>query len=152
MTSEERNAARTRLQQHLAIAELRPFRMQAEQLANAPELGTALELAVDHSVEVKPQEGGFSLAWRFDLSFTAKSAAHPFARFGYSVAAVYAVPGKLPASEVLADFADTNGFLHVWPYVRSWVQGACGQMQIAALPLPVARFRRELGKPASANS
>lgn len=146
MTFQEHSAAVKRLQQELSIAEIRPFRMQAEQIDDAPELGAVLELGVDHSVLVQPQAGGFALAWRFDLTFKAKSGKKPFARFGYSVATGYTVPGEVPPPEVLEQFANTNGFLHVWPYLRAWVHGACGQMQIAALPLPVARFRRELMK------
>lgn len=89
---------------------------------------------------VRTGDTGFAVIASCIVRVKTKDAQKPFARFAYRCFAKYQNAGSRP-DEVLLEFARTNGMIHLWPYVRSYIQTASAQLGLVPITLPVFRVQ-----------
>lgn len=111
-------------------------------LEQAPATTQEMHVEVDSQVQPGILPGGFVVEGQFNL--TARPTAEEskdFLELKYRVGAVYRVPSEpLPPIDVLRAFAETNGMVHLWPYVRAYVQQTCAQLGVPIITLPPFRI------------
>lgn len=123
------------------LKDIRPTEMSAAVLSSMAGDGSEIKLGLKTSWRLESMEQGFSVAVRFDLETREEGQEEAYARFRYSVAALY----EMPESEVeysdedLQVYARYNSLIHLWPYMRAFVQNACGQLMIPPVVVPVYR-------------
>lgn len=99
------------------------------------DLGLATKVGI-----VRTGEAGFAVVAAFTVRIKTKDVKKPFARFVYRCFAKYQNVGQHP-DEVLIEFARTNGMMHLWPYLRAYVQAASAQLGLVPVVLPVFRIQ-----------
>lgn len=112
-----------------------------------------VKVALNLNVEVVPtalSEERFVTEGRFVVKARAKvEGSTPFAELELRMGAVYRHGSPLPAPEVLEAFAKTNSMVHLWPYLRAFVQQSSAQLGLPPIMLPPFRVQPiSLGEPA----
>ncbi|MFO0598969.1 MAG: hypothetical protein U0228_26915 [Myxococcaceae bacterium] len=104
-----------------------------------PPAGEQIDLSIDTKVGVvRTGETAFAVVARFNIRAKTKDASKPFARFSSRFFARYENAGASP-DEVRMAFAQWNGMVHLWPYLRAHVQGASAQLGLVPITIPVFR-------------
>lgn len=123
------------------LSNIRTVGFSARLFEQSPATTQEMRVEVDSQVQPGILTGGFIVEGEFKV--TARSIAEEpkdFLELSYRVGAVYRLPSaSVPPMEVLSAFAETNGMVHLWPYVRAYVQQACAQLAVAAIILPPFR-------------
>ncbi len=139
MSGKEDREAVARLARLITIRDCRPLAFSAQLEADVPPPTARIHVSVHPRVSAVANDGGFSVLGTFMVGLV-KEGPERFAKFRYRVVTEYSVEGALPAPRVLQAFAETNGMVHLWPYLRAFVQGACGQLGVPPIQLPIFRI------------
>ncbi|NRD68262.1 hypothetical protein HRD49_41710 [Corallococcus exiguus] len=149
LSVKEMGAAFRLLVQEVELAGMTPLGYLARMAKAYPEPGTGLETDVKSVLAAAPDatnERGFLVRGDFIISVRAESASdkpeEPFLKLRYTVLGQYVVgEGFTHALEdaLLKQFAETNAMVHFWPYLRSFVSGACGELNIPPIMLPLLK-------------
>ncbi|MBZ4395349.1 hypothetical protein [Myxococcus sp. AS-1-15] len=133
-----------------AIRELRQTHLEAK-VVRSP---TAAEKEVVPEVEVALQiarnpttpKSEFATIFRFGVSLSPESQpAEALVRMQYHAVLVYSVGEEMGFSdEDLRLFGQTNAMVHVWPYLRAFVQNSCAQIGAPIVSLPIFRVGQPL--------
>ncbi|MBF5044750.1 hypothetical protein FGE12_20280 [Aggregicoccus sp. 17bor-14] len=129
------------LARNVSLRDVRVVSFRAERVGVPAPGPEAAALSVDSQVAHAPlPPHGFVIEMRFRVEARAREAAgEPFALFEYRVGAIYGLNGELPTAAVLDAFGRTNGMVHLWPYLRAYIQQASAQLSLPALVLPPYR-------------
>lgn len=128
-----------------AIQELRQTRLEATFL-QPPSSGEAEfvpEVEVNLQIARSPTEpkSEFATIFRFDVALnTLDEPAVALVRMQYHAILVYSLDDGVDFSdEELSLYGRTNGMIHVWPYLRGFVQNSCAQLGVPVVTLPPFR-------------
>jgi hypothetical protein len=77
----------------------------------------------------------------FKIRLRTKLNTKPFAAFVYRCFAVYRNVPEC-SDDVLGAFSQTNSLIHIWPYLRNYVQTASAQLGLSPVTLPVFRVQQ----------
>lgn len=153
MTTEPSKELRARLAQLAAaveIIEVRPVAFLARLMRDAPSAETPLSLGFNNEIAAM-EEGEGRFVVRADFKLTAhpeSDAKAEFLKLRYTIIGRYQVPAEYPLEgEVLDYFAETNGMVHLWPYLRAFVSNSCAQMGVMPITLPPFRVQLTNAKP-----
>ena len=129
------------LARRVNLADIRTVEFGARLVAQAPETIQELHAEIDSQVRSAAMDDGFLVEGQFQVKARTQSEnPRDFLELNYRVGAVYQVePEFMPSTEVLRAFAESNGMLHLWPYVRAYVQQACAQLAVPVIVLPPFR-------------
>lgn len=106
-----------------------------------PPPGEEIDLGLGTKIGfVRTGESSFAVVAAFIVRAKTKDATKPFARFVYRCFAKYQNAGE-QTDDVLVEFSRTNGMMHLWPYLRAYVQTASAQLGLVPLTLPVFRVQ-----------
>lgn len=123
------------------LANIRPIELTAAVIGPPPSTDATIELSLQSSIRIdrsSPVE--FSVAVRFELGARKEGEKQEYAQFAYSATASYTLPaGAQIENNEIRPFAQHNTMIHVWPYMRAFVQSACGQLGIPPVVVPVFR-------------
>ncbi|GEL75160.1 hypothetical protein [Myxococcus virescens] len=108
-----------------------------------------LNIVVQTARQPSSPKSEFASIFRFD--FAVRSRVDPqavFVRVKYHVIAVYSmVDGADFTDDEIQLYSQTNGMVHVWPYLRAFIQSSCAQLGIPVVTLPPFRIGQTLDKP-----
>lgn len=96
---------------------------------------------------VREADGGFLCVLTVDVRPRRKAGEREFARFVYRCHGRYHAKQAFP-DDILQQFAQTNGMVHLWPYARSWIQTASAGLGLNPIVLPAFRVMPPNPKPA----
>ncbi|WP_309891702.1 hypothetical protein [Archangium sp.] len=124
------------------LTNVRVVAFGARLLEQAPATTQEVHIEVDSQVQPGVLPEGFVVEGQFKLTArTTFEEAKDFLELNYRVGAVYRLPSApLPPIDVLRAFAETNGMVHLWPYVRAYVQQTCAQLGVPIITLPPFRI------------
>jgi preprotein translocase subunit SecB len=124
------------------LTNVRVVEFGARLLEQAPATTQEVHVEVDSQVQPGILPGGFLVEGQFKLKAGVRAEeAKDFLELNYRVGAVYRLPSEpLPPIDVLRAFAETNGMVHLWPYVRAYVQQTCAQLGVPIITLPPFRI------------
>jgi preprotein translocase subunit SecB len=139
--SKETTQAIADLARLVSLVDIRTVEFGARLFAHAPETIQAMHAEIDSQVRAGTLEKGFLVEGQFKVTARTRSEEpQNFLELNYRVGAIYQVePQFMPSAEVLHAFAESNGMVHLWPYVRAYVQQACAQLAIPVIVLPLFR-------------
>lgn len=123
------------------LVNIRTVEFSARLSSEAPESIQELHAEIESQVRSGVLASGFIVEGQFKVTAkTMTGEPREFLELNYRVGAVYQVDSKpLPSTEVLNAFAASNGMVHLWPYVRAYVQQACAQLAVPVIVLPPFR-------------
>jgi preprotein translocase subunit SecB len=123
------------------LTNVRVVEFGARLLEQAPATTQEVHVEVDSQVRPGVLSEGFVVEGQFKLKArTTAEGTKDFLELNYRVGAVYRLPSEsLPPINVLKAFAETNGMVHLWPYVRAYVQQTCAQLGVPIITLPPFR-------------
>jgi preprotein translocase subunit SecB len=147
--SKEIQQAVAELARLVSLVDIRTVEFGAKLIAQAPETVQSMHAEVDSQVRSGTLEKGFLVEGQFNVTAKSRSEEHQnFLELNYRVGAIYQVePQLVPSAEVLRAFAELNGMVHLWPYVRTYVQQTCAQLAIPVIILPPFRVLSILTEP-----
>ncbi|ATB29862.1 hypothetical protein [Melittangium boletus] len=139
--SKEVSQAVADLARLVRLADIRTVEFGARLFAQAPETIQEMHAEIDSQVRSATLDNGFLVEGQFKVTArTLSEEPQNFLELNYRVGAIYQVaPSSMPSAEVLSAFAESNGMVHLWPYVRAYVQQACAQLAIPVIVLPPFR-------------
>jgi hypothetical protein len=126
------------------LVDIKPTGLSARQgRGPAPAYGEQVEINFNLQIGFARKSADSFLTLFFAVVRVKKSPADPeFARFIYRAFAEYRQ--RVEATDQLVlDFSRTNGLIHLWPYLRAYVQSASASLGFVPIVLPV--FRVGLG-------
>lgn len=88
----------------------------------------------------------FATIFRFNIALNTEADPQiAMMKMQYQAVLVYSVPeGSDFADEEIHLFGQTNGMIHVWPYLRAFVQTSCAQLGAPVVTLPPFRIGQSL--------
>ncbi|WNG21356.1 hypothetical protein [Cystobacter fuscus] len=135
------------------LQELRPTHLEAEFVQppseNGVEITPEMDVVVQLSRNPSSAQSEFAAIFRFDVKLRTKGDPPVIAaRMRYHAIAMYSiVQGSEFSDDDLQLFAQTNGMIHVWPYLRTFVQNSCAQLGAPVVTLPPFRIGQTLAQP-----
>jgi preprotein translocase subunit SecB len=128
------------LARKVELKNVRMVELSAKVTGVTPTSIEAVDAALDIEVSVQRLPEGFVADARLELHAREKQEDGPeFMALSCRVGAIYRVAGELPSEATLQAFARTNGLIHLWPYLRTYVQQACAQLAAPVIILPPFR-------------
>lgn len=115
-----------------------------------PSSGENFDVELGVRVGAVREGEGFAVVAAVSVKVRRRNERRPFARFVQRFNVRYTGRGDA-TDEVLIEFAQTNGMVHLWPYARAFVQTASASLGLAPIVLPVFRVAAPNGTPLQAS-
>lgn len=134
------------LASRIELVEVRPIAFLTTLVRDAPQVGTPLAVDVKSRLGTSREEGGgFTVRADFSLEVHPESESkEEFLKLRYTIISRYRLPVEFPLEQELLDFfANTNGMVHLWPYLRAFVANSCAQLGVLPVTLPPFRVKAE---------
>lgn len=130
------------LAQAVQLMDLRPTGLMARHgLGSVPAYGDQLDIAFNLKVGfARKDEHSFVALLMAGVRARRAPGEREFARFVYRAYAQYSLPVEA-SDELLLEFSRTNGMIHLWPYLRAWVQTASASLGLLPIVIPVFRVQ-----------
>lgn len=132
----------------IELVDIRPSELSAVLIGQPPTGDEPAELSMRWALRLERKtDEEFVVVARFEaVGQRDDEQKAEFVRFVYASAAHYQLTRSGISDEELEPFAKYNSMLHQWPYFRTFVQSACGQMMLPPILLPVLRIPRPHGQ------
>jgi preprotein translocase subunit SecB len=134
------------------LQEVQPIHLEAAldqaNIGSEAEIVPEVDIALQTARKPTSPRTDFAAIFRFDVTLqTREESSTAVARIRYHVIAVYS-SSESPdfEDEQLQLFAQTNGMVHVWPYLRAFVQSSCASLGIPAITLPPFRVGQTIAQ------